>query len=114
MKGEDLEGLNGEELEQLEKKLEAGLSLVIKTKEEQTWNEINKLQREEAQLIKENKQLKHEMKILDRGKLVTVNSELVNNVSIGSSSIPPLDDDSPYPPSSGWQTIRTGLLKMST
>ncbi|XP_039160827.1 MADS-box protein AGL24 isoform X2 [Eucalyptus grandis] len=101
MKGEDLEGLNGEELEQLEKKLEAGLSLVIKTKEEQTWNEINKLQREEAQLIKENKQLKHEMKILDRGKLVTVNSELVNNVSIGSSSIPPLDDDSPYPPSSG-------------
>ncbi|KAL3735056.1 hypothetical protein ACJRO7_024241 [Eucalyptus globulus] len=113
MKGEDLEGLNVEELEQLEKKLEAGLSLVIKTK--RTWNEINKLQTEEAQLIKENKQLKQEMKmILHRGKLVTVNSELVNNVSIGSSSIPPLDDDSPYPPSSGGQTIRTGLLKMNT
>ncbi|KAF8006787.1 hypothetical protein BT93_K0947 [Corymbia citriodora subsp. variegata] len=32
MKGEDLEGLNVEELEQLEKKLKVGLSLVIKTK----------------------------------------------------------------------------------
>ncbi|KAF8024757.1 hypothetical protein BT93_F1816 [Corymbia citriodora subsp. variegata] len=61
MKGEDLEGLNVEELEQLEKKLKAGLSLVIKTKDEGTWNEINKLQREEAQLIKENKQLKQEI-----------------------------------------------------
>ncbi|KAF8024988.1 hypothetical protein BT93_F1980 [Corymbia citriodora subsp. variegata] len=64
MKGEDLKGLNVEELEQLEKTLEAGLSLVIKTKDERTWNEINKLQREEAQLIKENKQLKQEVRLL--------------------------------------------------
>ncbi|KAF8024987.1 hypothetical protein BT93_F1979 [Corymbia citriodora subsp. variegata] len=50
IKGEDLEGLNVEELEQLEKKLE----------DERTWKEINKLQRKEPQLIKENKQLKQE------------------------------------------------------
>ncbi|KAI6689234.1 hypothetical protein NL676_026062 [Syzygium grande] len=86
MKGEDLEGLNMEELRQLEKKLEAGLSLVINA--------------ERAQLIKENQQLKQEMKmILHRGNSVTVNSELVNNVSIGSNSIPSLDDDSPNPTS---------------
>ncbi|KAF8024803.1 hypothetical protein BT93_F1851 [Corymbia citriodora subsp. variegata] len=96
MKGEDLEGLNVEELGQLEKKLEAGLSLVINTKEERTLNEINKLQRKEAQLIKENRQLKQEMKMtLHREKLVTVNSELINNVSISSNSTPPLDGDSP-------------------
>ncbi|KAF8024802.1 hypothetical protein BT93_F1851 [Corymbia citriodora subsp. variegata] len=82
MKGEDLEGLNVEELGQLEKKLEAGLSLVINTKEERTLNEINKLQRK--------------MKMtLHREKLVTVNSELINNVSISSNSTPPLDGDSP-------------------
>ncbi|KAI6689233.1 hypothetical protein NL676_026061 [Syzygium grande] len=98
MKGEDLEGLNMEELGQLEKKLEAGMSLVIKAEEERAWNEINELQRKKAQLIKENQQLKQKMKMtLHQGKLVTVNSELVNNVSIGSNSIPSLDDDSPNP-----------------
>ncbi|XP_010061527.2 MADS-box protein JOINTLESS [Eucalyptus grandis] len=100
MKGEDLEGLNVEELDQLEKKLEAGLSLVIKNKEEKTWNEINKLQRKEAQLIKQNKQLKQEMKmILHQEKSVTVNSESVKDVYISRNSIPPLDGDSPNPSS---------------
>ncbi|KAL3735052.1 hypothetical protein ACJRO7_024240 [Eucalyptus globulus] len=91
MRGEDLEVLDVDELGQLENKLEAGLSLVIET--------------EEAQLIKENKQLKQ--------KLETVNSESdnvvveaegmllesVNNVSIGSNSVAPLDDDSSHPSS---------------
>ncbi|KAL3735051.1 hypothetical protein ACJRO7_024240 [Eucalyptus globulus] len=105
MRGEDLEVLDVDELGQLENKLEAGLSLVIETEEERASTEINKLQRKEAQLIKENKQLKQ--------KLETVNSESdnvvveaegmllesVNNVSIGSNSVAPLDDDSSHPSS---------------
>ncbi|KAF8024755.1 hypothetical protein BT93_F1814 [Corymbia citriodora subsp. variegata] len=45
MKGEDLEGLDVEELGQLEKKLEMGLSLVIKTEEERALTKINTLRR---------------------------------------------------------------------
>ncbi|KAK3425738.1 MADS-box protein SVP isoform X2 [Eucalyptus grandis] len=112
MKGEDLERLDVEGLRQLEKKLEAGLSLVIKTEEERASTKINELQGKEAQLIKENKQLKQKM-ILHRGKSVIVNSEdnnvvlevegvlleLVNNVAVGSSSVAPLDDDRFHPSS---------------
>ncbi|KAL3735040.1 hypothetical protein ACJRO7_024236 [Eucalyptus globulus] len=112
MKGEDLERLDVEGLRQLEKKLEAGLSLVIKTEEERASTKINELQGKEAQLIKENKQLKQKM-ILHRGKSLIVNSEdnnvvlevegvlleLVNNVAVGSSSVAPLDDDRFHPSS---------------
>ncbi|KAL3735057.1 hypothetical protein ACJRO7_024242 [Eucalyptus globulus] len=72
MRGEDLEGVGVEELGQLENKLGAGLSLVLKTEEERVSTEINKLQR------KENKQLRQKMKtmmILHQEKLVTMNSE---------------------------------------
>ncbi|XP_039160235.1 MADS-box protein SVP isoform X5 [Eucalyptus grandis] len=70
MKGEDLERLDVEGLRQLEKKLEAGLSLVIKTEsflsfqEERASTKINELQGKEAQLIKENKQLKQKVSCL--------------------------------------------------
>ncbi|XP_039160234.1 MADS-box protein SVP isoform X4 [Eucalyptus grandis] len=65
MKGEDLERLDVEGLRQLEKKLEAGLSLVIKTEEERASTKINELQGKEAQLIKENKQLKQKVSSVD-------------------------------------------------
>ncbi|KAF5455995.1 hypothetical protein F2P56_025518 [Juglans regia] len=44
-RGEDLEGLNLEELQQLEKMLEAGLSRVLETKEERLLTEITTLER---------------------------------------------------------------------
>ncbi|XP_056167680.1 MADS-box protein AGL24-like isoform X2 [Syzygium oleosum] len=113
IKGEYLEGLNMKELGQLEKKLEAALSLVIKTEEERALSEIHKLQRKEARWIKLNKQLKQEMKMMNlrRGKSRTVDSEgdnavleakgmpleSVNNVSMSSNSVPPVDDDSSHP-----------------
>ncbi|KAI6689228.1 hypothetical protein NL676_026056 [Syzygium grande] len=77
IKVEYLEGLNMKELGQLEKKLEAALSLVIKTEEERALNEIHKLQRKEARWIKLNKQLKQEIKMMNlrRGKSQTVDSE---------------------------------------
>ncbi|GMP80520.1 hypothetical protein CsSME_00035586 [Camellia sinensis var. sinensis] len=44
MRGDDLQGLNIEELQQLERMLESGLSRVLKTKGERIMNEIATLQ----------------------------------------------------------------------
>ncbi|PKI73519.1 hypothetical protein CRG98_006100 [Punica granatum] len=45
MRGEDLQGLNLEELKQLEKMLEAGLHRVLQTKEERIMTEIAELEK---------------------------------------------------------------------
>ncbi|XWS41649.1 hypothetical protein CRYUN_Cryun17cG0100500 [Craigia yunnanensis] len=58
MRGEELQGLNIEELQQLEKSLEAGLSRVIEKKGQRIMREINDLQRKGMQLLEENEQLK--------------------------------------------------------
>ncbi|CAN6979559.1 unnamed protein product [Brassica rapa subsp. trilocularis] len=55
MRGEELQGLNIEELQQLEKALESGLTRVIETKSEKIMNEISYLQRKGMQLMDENK-----------------------------------------------------------
>ncbi|CAN8283906.1 unnamed protein product [Cochlearia groenlandica] len=61
MRGEELQGLNIEELQQLEKALEAGLSRVIETKSEKILNEINDLQRKGTQLMDENNRLRQQI-----------------------------------------------------
>ncbi|KAK6245761.1 hypothetical protein SCA6_008851 [Theobroma cacao] len=58
MRGEDLQGLNIDELQQLEKMLEAGLTRVLETKGERISSEISALERKGVQLLEENKQLK--------------------------------------------------------
>ncbi|XVF15290.1 hypothetical protein REPUB_Repub09cG0138200 [Reevesia pubescens] len=58
MRGEELQGLNIEELQQLEKSLEAGLSRVIEKKGQRIIKEINDLQRKGMQLMEENERLK--------------------------------------------------------
>nr|ACF83204.1 unknown [Zea mays] len=45
MRGEELEGLNVEELQQLEKNLESGLHRVLQTKDQQFLEQINDLER---------------------------------------------------------------------
>uniref|UniRef100_A0AB38ZF25 Short vegetative phase n=1 Tax=Brassica juncea TaxID=3707 RepID=A0AB38ZF25_BRAJU len=60
MRGEELQGLNIEELQQLEKALEAGLTRVIETKSEKIMNEISDLQRKGMQLMDENKRLRQQ------------------------------------------------------
>ncbi|KAJ6732749.1 SERUM RESPONSE FACTOR-like protein, partial [Salix koriyanagi] len=54
IRGEDLQGLNIDDLLQLEKSLEAGLSCVIEKKGEKIMNEITDLQRKGTQLMEEN------------------------------------------------------------
>nr|VDD12646.1 unnamed protein product [Brassica oleracea] len=58
MRGEELQGLNIEELQQLEKALEAGLTRVIETKSEKIMSEISDLQRKGVKLMDENKRLR--------------------------------------------------------
>ncbi|XP_061950301.1 MADS-box protein SVP isoform X3 [Populus nigra] len=61
MRGEDLRGLDIDELLQLEKSLEAGLSCVIEKKGEKIMNEITDLQRKGMQLMEENERLKQQV-----------------------------------------------------
>ncbi|KAK4563798.1 hypothetical protein RGQ29_006067 [Quercus rubra] len=58
IRGEELPGMDIEELQTLEKELEVGLSRVIETKGERFLEEITALQQKEAQLMEENQRLK--------------------------------------------------------
>nr|APO15554.1 MADS4 [Hevea brasiliensis] len=69
MRGEELQGLSIEELQQLEKSVERGLKRVMETKGDAIANEINALKNKEAQLMEENERLRKQMM----------------NVSVGSS-----------------------------
>ncbi|XWS14915.1 hypothetical protein CRYUN_Cryun35bG0049900 [Craigia yunnanensis] len=105
MRGEDLRGLNIDELQQLEKMLESGLTRVLETKGERIMNEISSLEKKGAQLLEENKQLKQKMVTSCKGKRPVLadsdvavqeegmSSESVTNVCSCSSG-PPLEDDS--------------------
>ncbi|XP_061972013.1 MADS-box protein AGL24-like isoform X1 [Populus nigra] len=105
MRGEELQGLNIEELQQLEKVLEVGLCCVVETKGERIMNEISTLERKGAQLLEENKHLKQKMTTICKGKrpaLVDLDtavqeermsSESTSNVCCSSSG-PPVEDDS--------------------
>lgn len=78
MRGEDLRGLNIDELLQLEKSLEVGLSCVIEKKGEKIMNEITDLQRKGMQLMEENERLKQQVVEISNGrKQVTADSENV-------------------------------------
>ncbi|GER47132.1 MADS-box transcription factor [Striga asiatica] len=61
MRGEELQGLTIEELENLETALEAGLSRVIEKKGEKIMKEINRLQEKGKQLMIENARLKQQV-----------------------------------------------------
>ncbi|KAK8463191.1 hypothetical protein SEVIR_1G335300v4 [Setaria viridis] len=61
MRGEELEGLSVDELQQLEKNLEAGLHRVLQTKDQQFLEQISELQRKSSQLAEENMQLRNQV-----------------------------------------------------
>ncbi|KAA8536408.1 hypothetical protein F0562_028886 [Nyssa sinensis] len=61
--GEELHGLDMEDLIKLEKTLEGGLGRVQKTKDERYMEEISTLKRKEAQLMEANAQLKQMVNI---------------------------------------------------
>lgn len=61
MRGEEIKGLSIEELQQLEKTLEAGLGRVIEKKGEKIMTEIAQLQEKGIQLMEENQRLQQQM-----------------------------------------------------
>ncbi|XP_019155989.1 PREDICTED: MADS-box protein AGL24-like [Ipomoea nil] len=105
LKGEELQGLSIEELQQLEKRLEVGLSRVVKTKGERIMNEIATLQRKGAELLEENKQLRQKVAMIGGGKFPAtadvectvaeegISSESITTTNVCScSSAPPAED----------------------
>ncbi|KAJ1256286.1 hypothetical protein BS78_K055900 [Paspalum vaginatum] len=78
MRGEELEGLSVEELQQLEKNLEAGLHRVLQTKDQQFLEQISDLQRKSSQLAEENMKLRNQVsQIPAAGKQVVADTENV-------------------------------------
>ncbi|XVE83067.1 hypothetical protein DITRI_Ditri16bG0057100 [Diplodiscus trichospermus] len=75
MRGEELQGLNIEELQQLGQSLEAGLSRVIEKKGQRIMREIDELQRKGMQLMEENERLK--LQISNGQRQVSGDSEIV-------------------------------------
>ncbi|KAJ0078135.1 hypothetical protein Patl1_37135 [Pistacia atlantica] len=64
MKGEDLQGLDIEQLKQLENSLQGGLSRVLEIKGDRIVKEIEALRRKGAELMQENLNLKNEQRII--------------------------------------------------
>ncbi|XP_072953164.1 MADS-box transcription factor 22-like isoform X3 [Typha angustifolia] len=75
MRGEELEGLSVDELQQLEKNLEAGLHNVLQRKGEQFIEQVNELQRKGLELMQENTRLRYQMSSV--GKQVMNDTENV-------------------------------------
>ncbi|KAK8996790.1 hypothetical protein V6N11_020289, partial [Hibiscus sabdariffa] len=105
MRGEDLQGLNIEELQRLEKLLESGLTRVLETKGERIMSEISSLETKGAKLLEENKQLNDKLVSLRKGKRpalansdVATHEEGMSSDSVGNvyscNSGPPPEDDS--------------------
>ncbi|KAF8377366.1 hypothetical protein HHK36_030743 [Tetracentron sinense] len=88
MKGEELQGLDIEELHKLEKSLEAGLSRVLETKGERFLEDITSLQRKGDQLAKENEQMRQQMMEMSKSqKHVVADSKNMVYEGLSSDSV---------------------------
>ncbi|KAH6796881.1 K-box region and MADS-box transcription factor family protein [Perilla frutescens var. hirtella] len=67
LRGEELQGLSIEELQHLEKSLEAGFSRVIEKKGEKIMKEISQLQEKGKRLMEENERLRQQVTIISEG-----------------------------------------------
>ncbi|XP_051141433.1 MADS-box protein JOINTLESS-like [Andrographis paniculata] len=118
LRGEELHGLNIDELHKLEKSLEAGLNRVIETKGEKIMKEINQLQENGTKLVEENQRLRQEVEDISTGRKTVgmgeepenveeQSPESVTNVCCNSSAGPLQDYDSSD------TSLRLGLLPYS-
>ncbi|XP_057495463.1 MADS-box protein JOINTLESS-like [Actinidia eriantha] len=103
MRGEELQGLSIEELQQLERSLETGLSLVIEKKGEKIMREISHLQQKGMQLMEENEKLRQQVMKASHAQKHSANSENMlyeegqsseSVTNICNSSGPPQDYES--------------------
>uniref|UniRef100_A0A1J3HT48 MADS-box protein AGL24 n=1 Tax=Noccaea caerulescens TaxID=107243 RepID=A0A1J3HT48_NOCCA len=98
LRGEDLEGLNLEELRRLEKLLETGLSRVSEKKGECVMSHISSLEKRGSELVDENRRLREKLVTLERGRMMAFREAVetesaTTNVSSYDSTGVPLEDD---------------------
>ncbi|CAN6302014.1 unnamed protein product [Urochloa humidicola] len=103
MRGEELQRLSVQQLQELEKTLESGLGSVLKTKSQKIHDEINGLERKRMQLIEENSRLKEQLQVTRMARMevqLGVDSEFVYEEGQSSESVtntsyprPPADTD---------------------
>ncbi|XP_028780360.1 MADS-box protein JOINTLESS [Neltuma alba] len=89
LKGEELEGLNINELQKLEEQLDKGLKRVVRAKDDIMLKEIDALKRKRIQLVEENQLLKQV-----RNPSQEQGGQSSESANIGSIFDPPHDDDS--------------------
>ncbi|CAK7355218.1 unnamed protein product, partial [Dovyalis caffra] len=99
MRGEDLQGLNIEELQKLEKLIQGSLCRVLEEKEDKIVNEMDALKRKMEELIEENQRLEQQLMNLSAGKGQLLergqsSDSLVTNISSMSSADLRQDSDS--------------------
>ncbi|KAJ8771219.1 hypothetical protein K2173_026063 [Erythroxylum novogranatense] len=114
MRGEELQGLNFEELQLLEKSLEVGLSRVIEKKGEKIMKDIDDLQRKGMQLTEENEKLRQQvMEISDGRRHISADSEnMVYEEGQSSESVTNVCNSnraSPYDRESSYTSLKLGL-----
>ncbi|CAN6321166.1 unnamed protein product [Urochloa humidicola] len=103
MRGEELQRLSVQQLQELEKTLESGLGSVLKTKSQKIHDEINGLERKRMQLIEENSRLKERLQVTRMARMemqLGADSEFVYEEGQSSESVtntsvprPPADTD---------------------
>ncbi|XP_010439014.1 PREDICTED: MADS-box protein AGL24 isoform X1 [Camelina sativa] len=98
LRGEDLDGLNLEELQRLEKLLESGLSRVSEKKGECVMSQISSLEKRGSDLVDENKRLREKLETFERSKMVAfkeaVETESATTNMSSYDSGAPLEDES--------------------
>ncbi|KAK9997756.1 hypothetical protein SO802_022442 [Lithocarpus litseifolius] len=92
MRGEDLQGLNLDDILKLEKVLEAGLSHVLESKEEKIMNEISTLEKKMIMLSKGKRSRLVDSDIMIQEEGMSLDQSVTNVYSCNSG--PPPEDDS--------------------
>ncbi|CAL4912968.1 unnamed protein product [Urochloa decumbens] len=103
MRGEELQRLSVQQLQELEKTLESGLGSVLKTKSQKISDEISGLERKRMLLIEENSRLKEQLQVTRMARMemqLGADSEVVYEEGQSSESVtntsyprPPADTD---------------------
>ncbi|KAL9258556.1 MADS-box protein SVP-like protein [Drosera capensis] len=102
MRGEELQGLSIEELQQLEESLESGLSCVLQQKSEKILHEIKTLEQKGLDLMLENERLKHQVMQINNARKLAAGETILpiyeegqssESVNVCYSSGPPEDYD---------------------
>ncbi|KAF7136092.1 hypothetical protein RHSIM_Rhsim08G0016300 [Rhododendron simsii] len=89
MRGEELRGLSIEELQQLERSIEVGLTRVIEKKAEKIMKEITHLQQKGMQLMEDNEKLRQQVMGVSnaRNNVVAVSDNMVYEEGQSSESV---------------------------